>query len=219
MGSRTCCRCLQRPHTSQSFAANYFNFRVSSLRSFSGSVLRAAKSIKDPSHPTGIWYHSLNPSSGQRWAVSLLPEAPSRPEAASILGVLSQTPGKGFESAQPYELAASSADNFATNAGFVQLLHKVLKEEIVPSDPTLEFEAKNRESGWAHITDSRHALMPGRIATPENILASIAFTDSAVHPDSYQANETYRVLTKAEGWIQLKQEWLQKVRRALLEKN
>jgi hypothetical protein len=61
--------------------------------------------------------------------------------------------------------------------------------------------------------------MPGRIATPENIIASVAFVDSSLQPDSYQPNETYRVLTKEEGWMQLQEQWLEVVRKRMKASN
>ncbi len=61
--------------------------------------------------------------------------------------------------------------------------------------------------------------MPGRIATPENILSSIAFVDSVIQPGSYQRNDTYRLLTKEEGFLQVQEHWLPKLLERLKENN
>lgn len=50
--------------------------------------------------------------------------------------------------------------------------------------------------------------MPGRIPTPDNILATVAFVDSKLHPETYEINAMYRPLNAEEGWMQLREEWL-----------
>lgn len=61
--------------------------------------------------------------------------------------------------------------------------------------------------------------MPGRIPTPENILASVAFVDGKLEPGSYERNDTYRFVTAEEGLMQLNERWLPKVRAACQKAN
>lgn len=129
------------------------------------SVSLASQTIKDPNHPTGIYFHPL-PSSNQ-YAISLLSEAPSSPTSASIIGFIKDQPdGSG----EIYDIAVRKPDLVQTHPPFIQLLHDVLKNECVPQDGLLEYEAYLRTDGFAHVSDPRHPLMPGRIPTPENII-------------------------------------------------
>lgn len=57
--------------------------------------------------------------------------------------------------------------------------------------------------------------MPGRIATPENIIASVAFVDGVLIPESYERNASYRLVTGYEGPIQMPGTWLEKIRARL----
>jgi len=80
-------------------------------------------------------------------------------------------------------------------------------------------------------TDPRHELMPGRIPTPDSIFATVAFSNSEIQISKseevsengsvpgYEVNDTYRLITKEEGPIQLRDEWLEVVRRRLEEVN
>lgn len=132
----------------------------------SKSLNLSSKTIKDPNHPTGIYFHPL-PSSNQ-YAISLLPQSPSSAKSASIIGFIKD---QSDQSGEIYDLAVRNPDLVEPNPSFVQLLHEVLKSEGVPQDGLLEYEAYLRTDGFAHVSDPRHPLMPGRIPTPENIIA------------------------------------------------
>lgn len=43
---------------------------------------------------------------------------------------------------------------------------------------------------------------------------SVAFVDYQVAPDSYEANETYRLVTAEEGIMQLRPNWLDLIKNA-----
>lgn len=49
--------------------------------------------------------------------------------------------------------------------------------------------------------------MPGRIPTPENIFGTVAFTEGELRPESYEVNDTYRIVTAEEGFMQLRPHW------------
>jgi hypothetical protein len=106
-----------------------------------------------------------------------------------------------------YEVARRKPDLVKVNKAFVDLLHKAMKSEAVANDGMLEYEAHLRKDGFAHVSDPRHPLMPGRIPTPENIIGMVAFTDSQIRLESYEPNDTYRIITHEEGFIQLKPFW------------
>ncbi len=55
--------------------------------------------------------------------------------------------------------------------------------------------------------------MPGRIATPENIIASVAFTEGKINVESYEENKSYRLVTGYEGPIQMADGWIAKLRK------
>jgi len=126
----------------------------------------SSQTIKDPNHPTGIYFHPL-PSSNQ-YAISLLPKSPSSPTSASIIGFIKDQPD---QSGEIYDIAVRKPDLVQPHPPFIQLMHDVLKNEGVPQDGLLEYEAYLRTDGFAHVSDPRHPLMPGRIPTPENIIA------------------------------------------------
>ncbi|PWN35605.1 uncharacterized protein FA14DRAFT_189549 [Meira miltonrushii] len=178
------------------------------------SVNLASQTVKDPSHPTGIYFHPL-PSSNQ-YAISLLPKSPSSPTSASIIGFIKDQPDS---SGEIYDIAVRNPDLVEPHPPFIQLMHDVLKNECVPQDGLLEYEAYLRTDGFAHVADPRHPLMPGRIPTPENIIAMVAFTEGQIRPDSYEPNDVYRIVTSEEGFIQLRPNWLDLVTKRCKEIN
>ncbi|UZJ51593.1 hypothetical protein CBS101457_000913 [Exobasidium rhododendri] len=176
------------------------------LRSFAtSSVLRSTptKTIKDPDHPSGVYFHQLPDSN--RYAISFLSQPPSSSSSASIVGFV--TPPSANQ-IPIYELIVEKPDLVDANRAFTQLMHETLKEECVPQDGLLEYEALLRKDGWAHLNDQRHPLMPGRIATPENIIASVAFTDGELKMESYEPNDVHRIVTSEEGFMELRPNWL-----------
>lgn len=67
--------------------------------------------------------------------------------------------------------------------------------------------------------------MPGRIPTPDSIFSTVAFVDGKFcvdesgSVDGYEINDTYRLVTKEEGPMQLREEWLEVIRKKLEEVN
>ncbi|KAE8250615.1 hypothetical protein A4X13_0g4554 [Tilletia indica] len=194
------------------------------------------------------WKDAQSGAEGQRtstWAITLLEQPPSSIEAASIMGfvrvatnktdgapsghVESESSGDASASADPVSFSHDNPSALQPNPAFIDLLHKTLRDECVEEDELLRFEAQMRKSGWAHVNDQREQLMPGRQAWPENIIASVAFIDGELQArpkagegdgqGSYQPNDAYRLLTAQHGFIQLKETWLEKVRKRCAEHN
>ncbi|KAK0550441.1 hypothetical protein OC845_002684 [Tilletia horrida] len=248
--------------TAQSFSGAFSTSAPS--QQADGSSSSSTKTIRHPTHPTGVYFHLLpelssaskdwkdsqSSKEGERsstWAVSLLPTPPSNIDAASIMGYIRVSDSAGNKDGTPpsghvedgavpggesgdsvVEFAHAHPAAFQPNPSFLELLHKTLREECVEKDELLKFEAATRTSGWAHVNDGRELLMPGRQAWPENIIASIAFTDGELRvrdesgdtsKGSYQPNDAYRLLTAQDGFIQLKETWLEKVRQRCEQHN
>ncbi|CBQ71942.1 conserved hypothetical protein [Sporisorium reilianum SRZ2] len=197
---------------------------VSHLRGFSSTSTRSDGSgrttVKDPEPQTGLYYHptqiSISRGTDQPtstvdgWAISFLP-TPSASEDAIIAYVLPTS--SSSQDAEPAAFVRANPDRIRINAAGWKIMHDVLKNDVVPNDDLLKFEASTRESGWAHLTDLRHPLMPGRIATPENIIASVAFTEGKLNVESYEENKSYRLVTGYEGPIQMADSWIEKLRK------
>jgi hypothetical protein len=176
--------------------------------------------VRDPEAQTGLYYHptSIHVSHGEGqpqetvegWALSFLPEE-THTDQAAIAYLLPPKAGKVTD-ADPATYVRAHPDRVRMNADAWAVVHDVLKNEIVPHDDLLQFEAQTRHSGWAHLTDLRQPLMPGRIANPENILASVAFVDGQLDPNTYEVNHSYRLVTGYDGPIQLAESWIQKLR-------
>lgn len=194
-------------------------------RPFSSTASRSNSSgrstVKDPEPQTGLYYHptQISVSRGDSesssivdgWAISFLPK-PSSSEDAVIAFIL-PTNTSSSQDAEPADFVRANPDRIRINPAGWKIMHDVLKNEVVPNDDLLKFEASTRESGWAHLTDLRHPLMPGRIATPENIIASVAFTEGELNVESYEENKSYRLVTGYEGPIQMADGWIEKLRR------
>lgn len=231
-------RCLYTPNrlAGQSSLSATARFTSSAWQSTSANAdskteTSSRSSHKDPEAQSGLYYHptKISVSRGndqtveavEAWAVSFLPDPPKSEDAviAYLLPPLPHTAAAGHSGApewsasDPAEYIRSNPDRLRINAKGWQLMHDVLKTEVVPHDDLLQFEADTRGSGWAHLTDLRHPLMPGRIATPESIIASVAFVDGKLDVDSYQINGSYRLTTGYEGPIQMADSWLRKIRR------
>ncbi|PWZ00526.1 hypothetical protein BCV70DRAFT_205984 [Testicularia cyperi] len=179
--------------------------------------------VQDPEPQTGLFYHptkiSVSHGPGKpeetvdAWALSFLSEPPSSEKAIIAYLLPPASSASSTTSADdPASYVRSNPDRIRINKEGWEIMHDVLKNEVVPHDDLLKFEADTRESGWAHLTDLRHPLMPGRIATPENIIASVAFVDSTLNPDSYEINDSYRLVTGYEGPIQMADSWIEKLR-------
>lgn len=186
------------------------------------------KAVKDPEAQTGLYYHPTQISvshgpdqpveTAEAWAISFLSEAPRTEDAviAYLLPPLTSPADNSnvhhLAASDPAEYIRANPDRVRINAKGWRLMHDVLRTEVVAHDDLLQFEADTRGSGWAHLTDLRQPLMPGRIATPESIIASVAFVEGQLDIDSYQINESYRLVTGYEGPIQMADTWIQKIR-------
>jgi hypothetical protein len=53
------------------------------------------------------------------------------------------------------------------------------------------------------------------VPTPDAIIASVSFTDCTIAPDSYEINDTYRPVTREEGFIVLRDVWLEALKARL----
>ncbi|GAK63569.1 uncharacterized protein PAN0_003d1774 [Moesziomyces antarcticus] len=205
--------------------AVFCNSLPQAARCFSSSpTIQASSSgrttVKDPEPQTGLYYHPTEISVArgpgepaetvEGWAVSFLSQ-PSANDDAAIAFILPTTSSSSQDS-EPADFVRANPDRIRINPAGWKIMHDVLKNEVVPHDDLLKFEASTRESGWAHLTDLRHPLMPGRIATPENIIASVAFTDGTLKVDSYEINNSYRLVTGYEGPIQMADSWIAKLR-------
>lgn len=116
-------------------------------RSFaSSSRLQLPAAIKDPDHPSDIYFHQLPGSS--RYAITYLEKPPSSPDSASIIAFV--TPPKDNKE-EIYELICQQPDLVEANTAFLDLMHDTLKNECVPEDGMLEYEAYLRKDGWAHL--------------------------------------------------------------------
>lgn len=123
-----------------------------------GPGVEFGAAFRDPKHPTGLWYHPVRQQHAglpPAWAVSLLPDAPKSTESATSMGILSpQYPFKQSDHGgklDPTDVAASDPDAFKPNPNFFSWLHNTLRDQVVPNDALLDFEASQRESGWAHL--------------------------------------------------------------------
>lgn len=172
------------------------------------SVRSVSSMQKDPEAATGLYYHPLPDRPGQ-WALSLLSTPPSSSSAASVLGVLAV---RGDE--EPASFLRSHPDEMRPNAAFWDELHRVLQAQV-PHDEALQVEAMNRGNGWAHLCDARNGAAPGRVASPDDIFGSVAFTDGALDASTYERNDTYRFCVKPEGPMQLPHPWLERLRKHL----
>ncbi|KAN0066261.1 hypothetical protein ACQY0O_000355 [Thecaphora frezii] len=206
--------------------------RPPSPRRFTNSPVSSAErpaSVRDSEPDNGLYYHptEINISDGTTerptnvWALSLLSQPPSSSNSKAIVAFLLPPKGSSADlhAENPAEYIRANPDRISVNPEFWALMHETLKTEVVPTDELLDFEASTRKSGWAHLTDLRHPLNPGRIATPESIIASVAFVDGVLEPESYEANASYRLVTGYEGPIHMPQGWIDKIRARVQELN
>ncbi|EPQ32286.1 uncharacterized protein PFL1_00483 [Pseudozyma flocculosa PF-1] len=203
-------------------------------RTFSSTAARASsskpESVRDLEPDNGLYYHptTINVSDGQTqtqtntWALSYLRQPPSSPESKAIVAFLlppKHSPKINLHAEDPATYIRDNPDRISVNPDFMRLLHDTLKHDAVPTDDLLDFEASTRKSGWAHLTDLRHPLNPGRIATPESIIASVAFVDGQLQIDSYEANASYRLVTGYEGPMHLRPNWQELIRQKVRDLN
>jgi hypothetical protein len=114
------------------------------------------KVIKDPYHPSGIYFHQL-PESDQ-YAISFLSTPPSSPTSASIVAFVTPPPSTRTPI---YDLIVEKPDLVIANKAFTQLMHDTLKQECVPQDGLLEYEAALRKDGWAHLNGALEGHIEG----------------------------------------------------------
>ncbi|CCV00231.1 unnamed protein product [Malassezia sympodialis ATCC 42132] len=171
--------------------------------------LRGFASVrKDPEEATGLYYHALPGEEGV-WALSLLSTPPASASAASVLGILRTRDGE-----EPAEYLRKNPDEMRRNDAFWDVLHRVLQAQV-PDDEPLQVEAMNRGNGWAHMCDARNEAAPGRVASPDDIFGSVAFSEGKLDASTYERNDTYRFCVKPEGPMQLPRHWLDSIRKQL----
>lgn len=120
------------------------------LRSFATSPPSRAprsKTIKDPDHPSGVYFHLLPDSS--RYAITFLSQPPSSLTSTSIIGFV--TPPSSQETVPIYDWIVQKPDSVQVNQDFMKMMHETLKYECVPQDGLLEYEAALRKDGWTHL--------------------------------------------------------------------
>jgi hypothetical protein len=119
--------------------------------------------------------------------------------------------------------------SFVENGGFRSLLQAVVKENIAQEEVVIN-DAKTVPGGegWVHLCDER-ALPPyirclrdcpddrfGRTPAPEDIIGSVCVKENKLHPDTYEAMPTYRLVTP-EGPMKLSSFLLGKLRERLAQ--
>lgn len=108
--------------------------------------VESCKTVKDPNHPSGLYYHQLPGS--DRYAITFLSEPPNSPESASIIAFVNY-PASSQQAV--YDMALQNPDAVEANPAFLKLMHETLKNECVGQDGLLEYEAMLRKDGWAHL--------------------------------------------------------------------
>lgn len=170
-----------------------------------GAAVRRAlhtRAVRDPVVETGLYYHALG---SDEWAVSLLPHAPARADAPSVIGRI-VVPA----AVEPAEHIRNSPDSVHLNAPFWDLLHQVFHEHVA-EDEMLQFEANLRGDGWAHLSDMRQGLHLVRTPSPDSIFGTVAFVESTIDPNTYERNPMYRFCMRTEGPMQLPEVWRKRV--------
>lgn len=110
------------------------------------SICLSPGPVKDPHHPSGLYFHLL-PNS-KRYAISFLSQPPTSPTSASIIAFI--TPPSSNQE-EVYDLVVQQPDLVEAHKPFLDLMHDTLKNECVPQDGLLEYEAYLRKDGWAHL--------------------------------------------------------------------
>lgn len=157
---------------------------------------------RDPDAATSLHYHPLE---AQTWALSLLATPPPSAAHVTVLGVL-RTDGS-----EPEAYLRTNPDAVRAHPPFWDALHHVLRS-LAPGDEALQTEAYIRQDGWAHLCDARATAMPGRVPSPDDIFASIAFQHGKLDATTYEPNAMYRFCVRPEGPMQLPPAWLDAVR-------
>ena len=133
--------------TSASSLSSSFSFTAKTFTTSAIQRNAPAKMIKDPDHPSGVFYHQLdNPN---RYAISFLQQPPSSSRSASIIAYVKYPAGSS--QIPIYKFIQQKPDAVETNSAFVELLHQTMKDECVPQDGLIEYEAALRVDGWAHL--------------------------------------------------------------------
>ena len=167
------------------------------LRMMSSRLLSTMQ--RDPDSETGLYYHAISP---RTWAVSFLPMPPVSPHHVAVVGTLETS----AEHEDPASFLRAHPDDVRMNAAFWTALHDVLRAQI-PKDEQLDTEAHVRQDGWAHLCDARDVAMPGRVASPDDIFGSVAFTQGRLDPSTYEPNAMYRFCVKPLGPMKLPASW------------
>ncbi|WFD29023.1 hypothetical protein MSPP1_000027 [Malassezia sp. CBS 17886] len=165
-------------------------------------------SLADPDGDTALFYH---PRAAGIWAISHLSEPPRSPTSPEVIAQIRPSVGVA-----PHAFLREHPDAAELNPAFWDALHTVLQRQV-PHDEMVQFEADLRHDGWAHLCDERNFAMPGRTQTPDNILASVAFTDKHILFETYSRNDMYRFCIGSEGPMKLPERWLSPLRDYLVK--
>jgi hypothetical protein len=130
------------------------------------SACLSSAPIKDPYHPSGLYFHQLPDS--KRYAISFFSQPPSSPTSASIIAFITP-PASNQE--EIYDLVVQQPDLVEAHKPFLDLMHDTLKNECVPQDGLLEYEAYLRKDGWAHLNGAEGSLKSStRLLIPSSLL-------------------------------------------------
>ena len=181
--------------------------RHTHVHHFVSTVTRAA--VRDTDSATGLFYHEAGPG---RFALSLLERTPKNASSMAVIGCISPRDG-----VQPSVHLRTNPDDVEINPAFWEALHSVLRE-AAPGDGHLQVEATVRGDGFLHLTDGRSSEVPGRVSSPDDILASVGFSEEKIISSTYEPNNMYRFCNGTEGPMQLPERWL-KIVREYIERN
>ncbi|KIY49817.1 hypothetical protein FISHEDRAFT_18807, partial [Fistulina hepatica ATCC 64428] len=164
-----------------------------SCRMHSTSSNATPDSFPDPQR-SDLYYHRIESpspfsSTDPAFALSFLSEKPASPESATIIGWLPALTSNVNEGA--------GLDDFKENPRFLKLLHRAVKEGLREGVCDIQTNgATQLHSGWMHINGEARKLPPlGRIADPDDIIASVHVAEGKIQPESYQEMPSYRLCT------------------------
>lgn len=94
-----------------------------------------------------------------------------------------------------------SAETFRQNPTFVEFMHTVIGN-AGPDDRELQLAAQAQHDGWVYVIDLRTPEGPDGRVPNEDIIGAFEVRNGRVVPDSYHANDAYRVFA-ANGLVRL----------------
>jgi hypothetical protein len=88
-----------------------------------------------------------------------------------------------------------TTENFRPNHQFMEFLHQVIRT-AAPLDPGLRATAREQRNGHVYIIDLRTPEGPMGQVPPEDIIGAFQVQNGDLIPNSYEANNLYRVFTR-----------------------